>query len=133
MMDMESGAEHLVGGDTLPELPDGGGTQEVGRLRGEAEKDLTEEVVIIERITPLRRHRGRSAVLAVAASHIAITMWSGDFGVEPSRVSQTISLVGRKDGYLPLFLIETWRCVSHWYLKLFQLLERTVRETFISN
>jgi hypothetical protein len=47
--------------------------QEVGRLRGEAEEDLTEEVVDFQRRRPHRRWRGASA--AAAAEHVALTCW----------------------------------------------------------
>jgi hypothetical protein len=70
MADMDAAAEALVSGDTLLGLADSGGTHEVGRLQGETEKDLSDEVVVIERILPLSRRRGWSVVLASAADHV---------------------------------------------------------------
>jgi hypothetical protein len=54
MVDMVLAAEFLISGDMLPAPADGGGMQEVGRLRGKVENDLTEEVVVVERIPPHR-------------------------------------------------------------------------------
>jgi hypothetical protein len=68
ILDMGATEEALVAGDTLPGLGDGGGMRDVGRLQGEGEKDLTDDVVIVERI--LSRQRGRSAALASVAAHV---------------------------------------------------------------
>jgi hypothetical protein len=53
MVDMEVATKLLVGGDTSLELADGRGVRELGRLRGDTEKDLTEDVVF-EQMRPLR-------------------------------------------------------------------------------
>jgi hypothetical protein len=71
MVDMEATMKVLVDGDTSPRLVDSEGAHELGRLRWEAEKDLIEEVVFIERILPLSQWRGWSTALATVASHIA--------------------------------------------------------------
>jgi hypothetical protein len=59
MVDMVVAAEFLIGGDTAPAPApaDGGGMQEVGRLQGKVENDLTKEVVVVEGI-PRHRLRG---------------------------------------------------------------------------
>jgi hypothetical protein len=72
---MDVAVEALVGGDTSLGLADNGGTREVGRLRGETEKDLADEVIDIERIPRLSRWQGRSAALASSAAHVARVLW----------------------------------------------------------
>jgi hypothetical protein len=58
MVDMVVAAEFLIGGDIAPAPADGGGVQEVGRLQGKVENDLTKEVVIVEGIPRHRLRRG---------------------------------------------------------------------------
>jgi hypothetical protein len=65
---MGATAEAMLASNTSPRLGDGGGAHDVGRLRGEVEKDLTDDVIIVDRI--LSRWRGRSAAMASEAAHV---------------------------------------------------------------
>jgi hypothetical protein len=71
MADAEAADESAVSGEVPPALGDEGGVQEVGRLRGEAEEDLVEEVVVVQRI-PHRRRRGEAA-----ARHVPLDLLDG--------------------------------------------------------
>jgi hypothetical protein len=55
VVDAEAVEELAVGGEAAPALGDDGCTQEVGRLRREAQHDLVEEVIIIQWIRQFRR------------------------------------------------------------------------------
>jgi hypothetical protein len=70
MADAEA-ADESASGKAPPALGDDGGVQEVGRLRGEAEEDLFEEVVVVQRI-PHRRRRGEAA-----ARHVPLDLLDG--------------------------------------------------------
>jgi hypothetical protein len=69
-VDGEAAEELGVGGKASPALGDGGRTQEVGRLRWEAQHDLMEEIVDIQRMHHFRRQRQG---WAAAAAHVALT------------------------------------------------------------
>jgi hypothetical protein len=71
MADAEA-ADESASGKVPPALGDEGGVQEVGRLRGEAEEDLVEEVVVVQR-SPHRRRRG-----GAAARHVHWIYWMGE-------------------------------------------------------
>lgn len=64
----EAAGEAVVGGEAAPALGDEGGAWERGRLRGEAEEDLLEEIVVIQR--RLHRRRQRAAARVRAAHRI---------------------------------------------------------------
>jgi hypothetical protein len=63
----ETAGEAGVGDEATPALADGGCAGERGGLRREAEEDLAEEVVVVQR--PGRRRPG---VAAAAAAHLAL-------------------------------------------------------------
>jgi hypothetical protein len=64
----EAAEEAGVGDEAAPALADGGGPREGRRLRGEAEEDLAEEVVVIQ------GPDGRRAGVAAAAAHLALDL-----------------------------------------------------------
>jgi hypothetical protein len=64
----EAAKEAGVGDEAAPALADGGGPREGRRLRGEAEEDLAEEVVVIQ------GPDGRRAGVAAAAAHLALDL-----------------------------------------------------------
>jgi hypothetical protein len=74
----EATEELAVGGEASPALGDEGGAQEVGRLRGEAEEDLVEEVVVIQRMRQFRRRQRGSAA---AVAHAVAGYWKGNWGM----------------------------------------------------
>jgi hypothetical protein len=63
VVEAEATEEAGVRDEAAPALADDGGAGERGRLRGEAEKDLGEQVVVVQ-----RRHRRRAGVVAAAAA-----------------------------------------------------------------
>ena len=78
-MDAEATEELGGGGEAAPALGDEGRAQEVGRLRGQAEQDLAEEVVVFQWMRRSRRRRGGSA----AAGHVwglGFGLWREDLG-----------------------------------------------------
>jgi hypothetical protein len=50
------------------------GVLQVWWLKGEVEKDLTEEIVVIEWMSPLRRRQRGLTVLAAVAGHVTRTL-----------------------------------------------------------
>jgi hypothetical protein len=61
----EAAAEAGVAGEAVPALADGGGAREGGRLRGQAEKDVGEDVVV--HVVQRRRRRKHPAFLRAHA------------------------------------------------------------------
>ena len=82
VVDAEAAEELGVGGEASPALGDDGGAQEVGRLRGEAEEDFREEVVVFQRRRRYRGRRGGSGAAAAAAAapagHVALGLLDGE-------------------------------------------------------
>jgi hypothetical protein len=70
VVEVEAAEELAVGGEASPALGDDGRAQEVGRLRREAQHDLMEEIVVIQRMRHFRRQRQGSAA---AVAHIGLT------------------------------------------------------------
>jgi hypothetical protein len=67
VVEAEAAGEAGVEGEAAPASADGGGAREGGRLRWEAEEDLTEEIVIFKRCLHLRR-----AEAEAEAAHLAL-------------------------------------------------------------
>jgi hypothetical protein len=90
VVDAKSTEELGVGGEAPPALGHEGCAQAVGRLRGEAEEDLVEQVVVFQRMRPCRRRRGGPAAAAgaAAAGHCGPRSWAlywvGEPGVRRS-------------------------------------------------
>jgi hypothetical protein len=75
VVEAEAAEEAEVGDDAAPALADGGGAREGGRLRGEAEEDLGEQVVVVE-----RRRRRAEAEVARDVRHLALLTGNAGFG-----------------------------------------------------
>jgi hypothetical protein len=68
-VEAEATGELGGGGEASPALGDEGGAQEEGRLRGEAEQDFVEEVVLFQRIRRSWRRRGGTEAAAGGSCH----------------------------------------------------------------
>jgi hypothetical protein len=75
VVDAEAAKELAVGGEASPALGDDGRAQEVGRLRREAQHDLMEEIVDIQRMHDFRRQRQGSAVAHVGLTPRSLLDW----------------------------------------------------------
>jgi hypothetical protein len=67
VVEAEAAEESAVGEEAAPAAADEGGAGEGGRLRGEADEDLGEEVVDVQ-----RRRRRRARAAAEAGRHLAL-------------------------------------------------------------
>ena len=82
VVDAEAAEEGGVGDEAAPALADGGGAGEGGRLRGEAEEDLGEEVVVVQRRRRPRaeesgRHVERRKVTLPGSSRVLFLCFNG--------------------------------------------------------
>jgi hypothetical protein len=93
VVDAEAAGEAAVGGEAVPALADEGRAGEGRGLRREAEEDLGEEVVVVQR----RLHRPRTGA-AAEAPHLALSqiLWNAMRDVVDSNVSDAEDGAGER-------------------------------------